>query len=332
MQEVQRIETKVLLPPGLTAIKVSSMGRIRNDSRGWWWKGHVLRCVAGVALVLVALPSDAVATATGERARASHSRHVNHSAWFVGRSSSGARIDFRLSPSGHYVRDFHFGGASAACVPDGPWDTSPFVLGLVDGPFPLLGLRVSGGSFSGVVHALDDTPNTPDQDIVRVAGQFGGRGQRRVEGTLAAASRSCGSTQELTFTATRVRRLPARPAAGRRYTATLRGGRMGFAVSRSRRRVTAFRFSAAPTWCKDTGQGFPLILRHSFRVAGIAANRDGVFTGALSSAVTRRGRPSGTRVHVSVLFLSRGLATGTVRLADRRCRHETLTWRATLRR
>ncbi len=94
--------------------------------------------------------------------------------------------------------------------------------------------------------------------------------------------------------------------------------------------MTAFRFAAVDTGCKNTDKGFTLTLAHSYPAAGLRQDRDGVFVGVLSSRVTAGGRPAGTRVRVSVLFLSPRQATGTVRLLGGTCDHETLPFRAAL--
>ena len=267
--------------------------------------------------------------------------HRSQAAWYKGSTSAGTRIDFRLSSSGLWVRDFHFGSPPIICAPgSGPAGSVP------DGNFPLIGLRVSKGTFRGQLHPEDDTPQTPDQPFAEVSGRF--IDQPHVTGTLAGGSRSCGSYVPLSFTATRVRSLPARPVRGGGYAGqilrrtaskTAPPFNVRFMVSRSGRRVTAFRIARIYTYCKENDTSFVFTLAHSYPAAGLGQNRDGVFSGVLSSRVTAGGRPAGTRVLVSVLFLSSREASGTVRLlaggmptrpGGTCTAHETLTWRAAL--
>lgn len=274
--------------------------------------GSVFLLVATVWLSGDVVPgAHAVATAplgaghAGGQAQQS-SAQVNHAAWYVGTTSAGTRIDFRTSPSGERVRDFHFGSPALTC-PDG---TVPGAT-LTDGNFPLSGLRVSHQAFSGVLQAEDFSPANADSPVVRVSGNF--IKQQQVTGTLLEETRGdCGFTA-FAFTATRVRSLPAHPTATSRYSGlTVRGSRVRFTVSRSGRRVVAFRFAAVDSYCLDRDTVFMLRMAHSYPATGLRQNRDGVFVGVLSSRLSTRGRPAGTRVRVSVLFLSRSEATGTV--------------------
>jgi hypothetical protein len=233
------------------------------------------------------------------------------------------------------VRDFHFGSPALTC-PDGTVTGQT----LPDGNFPLSGLRVSQQTFSGVLQAEDYTPNNADSPSVRVSGSF--VNEQQVTGTLHEETRGdCGFTP-FTFTATRVASLPARPTAGHGYSGlTVRGSRVRFRVSRSGRRVMAFRFAAVDSYCLGRNTVFMLRMAHSYPAAGLRQNRDGFFVGALSSRLTARGRSAGTRVRVSVLFLSPSEATGTVHVVggakilyfahEKPCSsQETLPFRATL--
>jgi hypothetical protein len=202
-----------------------------------------------------------------------------------------------------------------------------------DGSFPLSGLRVSRQTFSGVLQAEDYTPNNADSPSVRVSGSF--RNQQQVTGTLHEETRGDCGYAPFTFTATRAGSLPARPTKGRGYSGlTVHGTRVGFRVSRSGRRVTAFRLATFRSACKYSNGYDSFMLAKSHPAAGLRQDRDGVFGGVLSSRVTARGHPAGTRVRVSVLFLSSTEATGTVRPVKRtvgaRCGYETLPFRATL--
>jgi hypothetical protein len=263
----------------------------------------------------------------------------SHAAWYVGSTSAGTRIDFRLSSSGEWARDFHFGSPPLICSLSGEQvDT------LSDGNFPLTGLRVRHGRFNGHLHPEDATPNTPDQPFASVSGHFAD--QQHVLGTLMGGSRSCDSSDPLTFTATKVDSLPARPVGAGHYAAQIFGrnvsGRVShlrFAVSRSTRRVTGFSIGRVYTYCKPNDTSSWLTMRHSYPAAGLSQKRDGEFHGVLFSRLTASGRPAGIRVMIDVLFLSSHEATGTVRLlqgaATRgnrgRCSgYETLPWRAVL--
>jgi hypothetical protein len=125
----------------------------------------------------------------------------------------------------------------------------------VDGNFLLAGLRVREGSFDGMLEEMDDTPNTPDQMGVWVRGRFSGQ-QRHASGTIQAGSRSCDSYQQLSFTARRVRSLPARPVNGRQYAGrTVRGSAIGFRISRSGRRLIGFRVAPVATSCTIATSG-----------------------------------------------------------------------------
>jgi hypothetical protein len=301
---------------------------------GGWRLGSVILVVVTVLLSGdVVRAAHAVATAPvaaghrGGRARQS-SAHVNHAAWYVGTTSAGTRIDFRLSPSAGRVRAFHFGSPALTC-PDG------VVTGLTmgDGNFPLRGLRIRHQTFSGVLQTADYTPSNADSPSVRVSGSF--IDQQRVTGTLREETRGDCGYAPLTFTATRAGSLPARPTQGRGYSGlTVRGTRVWFRVSRSGRRVTAFRIATVRSDCKYSDGHDIFMLAKSHPAAGLRQDRDGVFGGVVSSRVTARGHPAGTRVRVSVLFLSPTEATGTVRPVKRtfggRCGYETLPFRATL--
>jgi hypothetical protein len=101
--------------------------------------------------------------------------------------------------------------------------------------------------------------------------------------------------------------------------------------------VIAFRFGAVESYCLDSDTTFLLNTTHSYPTAGLRQNRDGVFVGTLSCRLTARGRPAGTRVRVSVLFLSPTEATGTLHVLggaganEPICSsEETLPFRATL--
>lgn len=116
----------------------------------------------------------------------------SHAAWYVGSTSAGTRIDFRLSSSGEWVRDFHFGSPPLICSLFGQQvDT------LTDGNFPLIWLRVRHGHFEGDLHPEDATPNTPGQPFASVSGHFAD--QQHVLGTLMGGSRSCDSSDPLTL-------------------------------------------------------------------------------------------------------------------------------------
>ena len=257
--------------------------------------------------------------------------HRSQAAWYVGGSSAGTRVDFRLSPSGQWVRDFHFGSPALPCASD-----SGDTLAVGDGNFPLVGIRVSDGRFRGRLSSEESTPSNPYGGAnATVSGRF--IDQRHVTGTATTQDRGCDRTKALTFTATRVRSLPASPMRGRRYAGQTRSGAVGFLVSRSGRHLTGFRFTKVSFRCKDSDGGSVLTLTHSYPTAGLAQNREGVFTGILSSRLTARRRPTGTRVQVSVLFLSSRETTGTVRLLaggrrlGRRCTaYEMLPLRAAL--
>jgi hypothetical protein len=252
-------------------------------------------------------------------------------AWYVGSTSAGTRVDFRLSPSGQWVRDVHFGSPALPCANH---SGSTFVLG--DGNFPLVGLRVSDGRFHGVFSSEESTPDNPYGGVgATVSGRF--IDQRHVTGTATTQDRACDRTEALTFTATRVRSLPARPTRGQRYVGQTGDGTVGFVVSRLGRHVTAFRFTGVGFLCEPTTGVSTVTMTHSYPAAGLAQNRGGVFTGTLSSRLTESGRPAGTRVRVSVLFLSSREATGTAHLLaggrrfGKRCTaYATLPWRAVL--
>jgi len=256
-------------------------------------------------------------------------------AWYVGTTSAGTRIDFRTSQSGGWVRDFHFGSPALTC-PDG----SPGGATMPDGNFPLSGLPISHGGFSGSVQAEDFTPNNADPMLVSVNGRF--IDQQQTTGTLQALTRGDCGFQPLTFTATRVRSLPARPTRGQSYSGLMvHGSRVRFTVSHSGRRVLGVRFAAVDSYCLDSDTIFMLRMTHSYPLAGLHQNRDGVFTGVLSSRLTARGRPAGTRVRVSILFLSPSEATGMVHIiggakaigfanGNPCSHHDTLPFRATL--
>ena len=250
----------------------------------------------------------------------------SQAAWYVGSTSAKTRIDFRRAPSGLWVRDFHFGSPVLTCAA---------VVGgsmggrLEDGNFPLVGLRVTRATFHGQLQPQDSTPSNPYSSGPSpvVSGRF--IDQRHVTGTVVGESRSCDSSMPLTFTATRVRALPARPVPGGRYAGrTVRGSGVQFQVSRSAKRVTAFRFARVIT-ASHCDTSFVLTPSHSYPAIGLSQNRDGEFAGSLSSRLTTGGRPAGTRVQVSVLFLSSREATGTVRLLGRTCTYETLPFGAT---
>jgi hypothetical protein len=202
-----------------------------------------------------------------------------------------------------------------------------------DGSFPLSGLRVSRQTFSGVLQAEDYTPNNADSPSVRVSGSF--INQQQVTGTLHEETRGDCGYEPFTFTATRAGSLPARPTKGRRYSGlTVHATRVWFRVSHSGRRVTAFRIATIRSDCKYSNGYQIFMLAKSYPAAGLRQDRDGVFGGVLSSRFTARGQPAGTRVRVSVLFLSPTEATGTVRPVKRTfggtCGYETLPFRATL--
>lgn len=261
----------------------------------------------GVAItVLAALTASLTEAPRGDAAGATVARVGGVAAWYVGSTSAGTRIDFRLSPSGRSVRDFHFGSPPLTCpggVPSGAT--------MGDGNFPLRGLAVKRHALSGVVQAEGAFPANADSPGVRVSGTF--VGPQRVTGTLQEVTRGDCGYQPLTFAAIRVRSLPARPTAGREYSGvTVRGTRVSFTVSRSGRRVSAFRFAAVKSYCLGLDTIFRLRMTHSYPAAGLPQDRDGVFAGTLSSRLTAGGRPAGIRVRVSVLFLSPREATGTV--------------------
>jgi hypothetical protein len=255
----------------------------------------------------------------------------SHAAWYVGLTSAGTRIDFRLSRSGLWVRDFHFGTPPLPCAGSDSQTT------VGDGNFPLTGLRVTHGTFAGKLHPQAYTPSAPEgyQLEAFVSGRF--IDQRHVTGILTGGeTRSCAVSAKLTFTATRVRLLPGRPAQGGRYAGQTawKETDVRFLVSRSRSRVTAFRMTRVESWCMQNKthslRQTWFTLTHSYPVAGIGQNRDGEFVGILSSRRTPSGRPAGIRVLVSVLFLGSREATGTARLLLRTYRCETLPWRAAL--
>jgi hypothetical protein len=123
-----------------------------------------------------------------------------HAAWYVGSTSAGTPVNFRLSPSGLWVRDVRFGAPAPTCAP------------LVDGNFPLGGLPVTNQAFSGQRFAFDETPDAADQRLVAVSGRF--IDGQHVTGTVQSLTRGCGS-ELLTFTATR-RQAAARAAHQRR--------------------------------------------------------------------------------------------------------------------
>lgn len=289
-----------------------------------------------VGIVVLVVLGVCGATSYGQSAptvRAAARR--SHAAWYVGSTSAGTRMDFRLSPSGLWVRDFDFGSPLVTC------SANPAVGGLLaDGSFPLSGLRIRHGTFRGNVHPADSTPSDPPnyQAGGFVFGSF--IDQRHVTGTVTPQpERSCyGVMEPLTFTATRVRSLPSPPTKGGRYAGQILGRSVSrttdplnvrFRVSGSGRQVTAFRIARIYTDCKS-GPVTRFRLAHSYPAAGVSQNRVGVFTGTLVSRLTPSGRPAGIRVRVSVLFLSAREATGTVRLLSRGCAWETLAWRAAL--
>jgi hypothetical protein len=181
------------------------------------------------------------------------------------------------------------------------------------------------------VQAEDNTPNYADPMVVMVNGRF--IDQQQTTGTLGAVTRGDCGYRPLTFTATRARSLPANPVKGRRYPGlTVHGTHVWFHVSRSGRRVTAFRIARTrlDSFCTYK----VIMLARSDPAAGLRPDRNGVFGGVLSSHVAPGGRQAGDRVHVSVLFLSRTEATGTFHLLDRSvrhpCRYETVPFRAKL--
>jgi len=259
---------------------------------------------------------------------------AGQAAWYVGWTSAGTRIDFQLSASGRWVRDFDFGSPTFPCATAvGP----PVVLPVDDGNFPLIGLGVHDGTFQGDLHPEEYTPDAPEgyQQGATVTGRF--IDEQHVTGTITGwTERDACAPDSLTFTATRFGSLPARPVSGGRYAGqAVSGASVGFTVSRSGRRVIAFRIGGPlDSWCMQGGNLNSvalLSLDHSYPAAGLAQNRDGEFAGILSSGLTPRGRPAGTRMQVSVLFLNPLEATGTVRLLDQTCaRYETWPWRATL--
>jgi hypothetical protein len=53
------------------------------------------------------------ASAVGQAAAAGRR---SQAAWYVGSTSADTRIDFRLSPSGQWVRGFRFGSPTISCV------------------------------------------------------------------------------------------------------------------------------------------------------------------------------------------------------------------------
>jgi hypothetical protein len=78
-----------------------------------------------------------------------------------------------------------------------------------DGNFPLIGLPVAQGTFSGTVQALDFTPNYADQAGASVSGRF--VDQQQVTGAVQEVSRGDCGFDPLAFTATRAGSLPANP-------------------------------------------------------------------------------------------------------------------------
>jgi hypothetical protein len=119
---------------------------------GGWRLGSVMLVVLAVLLsgdvvrgarASTAARADADADAVhGDGRAVLSSRQVNNAAWYVGTTSAGTQIDFRMSPSGGWVRDFHFGRP--------PLTRSGAAVGgrVPDGNFPLRGLQVSqGGDF-----------------------------------------------------------------------------------------------------------------------------------------------------------------------------------------
>jgi hypothetical protein len=249
----------------------------------------------------------------------------------VGTTSAGTRIDFRTSPDGLRVHDFHFGSPLLTC-PDGSVDDAR----MPDGNFPLPGLSIDGveqGSFSGILQAEDFTPDNADPSLASVTGRF--VDPQHVTGTVQELSRGDCGYDPLTFTATRAGSLPATPARGRRYSGlTVDGTRIWFRVSRSGQRVSGFRIARITLDSFCTPQSKEITLARSYPAAGLPPDRNGAFSGVLSSRVTAHGRQAGNRVRVSVLFLSRTEATGTFRLLDPRvgrpCHYEMMPFRANL--
>jgi hypothetical protein len=270
-----------------------------------------------------ALGAPAIEAGHGPARAQQSSAQVNDAAWYVGTTSAGTRIDFRTSPSGGWVRDFHFGAPELTGL-GATYETMP------DGNFPLIGLPVSQGGFAGDLQAQDDTPNNADPTVVTVSGHF--INPQQVTGTLQAGDWG-GGFDPLTFTATRAGSLPGRPSQGRGYVGmTDYGTGVSLRVSRSGRRVTAIRIASVRSDCKYSGAGTTITLVKSFPAAGLRQDRDGVFGGVVSSETTASGRPARTRVRVSVLFLSPTEATGTIRPTGSfrgPCDYETLTFRAT---
>ncbi|HEX8976079.1 MAG TPA: hypothetical protein VF781_06155 [Solirubrobacteraceae bacterium] len=287
-----------------------------------------LRWGVVVVAVLAALVCGAIVGAGGARSAVT----VNNAAWYVGVTSAGTRIDFRTSPSGAWVRDFHFG--SPELTRHGPVGEP-----MPDGNFPLVGLPIVHGAFAGDLEAADATPSNADAVVVMVSGHFDT--PRQVTGTLQAADRG-GGFDPLTFTATRAGALPALPTRGGRYFETPPGSAsLSFQVSRSGRRVMALRIGSTLSECKYSDAMATFMLTRSYPAAGLRQGPDGSFSGVLSSRLTARGRPAGTRVRVTILFLSPTEATGTLRLlgggavqnngsAGRMCGYETLPFRATI--
>jgi hypothetical protein len=62
---------------------------------------------AGLSGDVVRAARGASTARIGAGQAAQDSAQVNNAAWFVGTTSAGTRIDFRTSPSGAWVRDFH---------------------------------------------------------------------------------------------------------------------------------------------------------------------------------------------------------------------------------
>jgi hypothetical protein len=278
-------------------------------SRKWWLP------VLAVVLVLSA-----------SAARVGAAVQVNRAAWYLGATSAGTPIDFRLSPSGAWARDFHFGAPPLTCAGAPPDPPGTPQRTLEDGAFPLLGVPATPTSFAGVLSTDEATPNTADQTAITVHGQL--TAPDLATGTIDAEDRGC-RYRTLTFSATRAAQPPAQPITGRRYVGhTQRGAPLSFLVSRSGR-VRAFHVAPRLTHCKETDQSGTLALSHSYPIAGLAQGSDGTYTGTLGSRTGRR-RPADTRIRVVVLFLTAQHATGLVRLLGSQCTYETLRWNADL--
>lgn len=252
---------------------------------------------------------------------------------YAGMTSAGTPMDFQLSASGHWVRSFHFGSPVLACSTD----SASGVVG--DGNFPLRGLRVKNGSFAGRLLPHADSPSDPApyQSVALVRGRFNAD-RHQVSGTVTTDIYGCsGQVQSLTFIAKRVRALPARPTRGGSYTGVIPGRAdspsglaFSFKVSRSGRRVVALRIGHGFAYCLASGLSHRFALARSYPLAGLPQDAAGAFAGTFASRLTARGRAAGTRVRVSMVFLSAQEATGTFRLLNPACRMEPLAWTAQL--